>query len=136
MNLINISNHPSDNTIKRKACRANIITDEYKPSELKFIDLRVLVKHYKEENGIDIEYRLIPDYIFNLRADNSTLVNPATGEYVDSSFVGAMGEADYFIQVVAANNISIDSVSENIIVRGDIYARFNNYAIAQIVTWM
>jgi len=136
MNLINISNHPSDNNIKRKACRANIITDEHKPSELKFIDLRVLVKHYKEENGIDIEYRLIPDYIFNLRADNSTLVNPATGEYVDSSFVGAIGEADYFINVVAANNISIDSVSENIIVRGDIYERFNNYAIAQIVTWM
>jgi hypothetical protein len=136
MNLINISNHPLDTDIKRKACRANIITDEHKPSELKFIDLRVLVKHYKDINGIETQYELIPDYIFTLRADNSTLVNPATGEYVDSSFVGAIGEADYFIQVVAANNISIDSVSENIIVRGDIYARFNNYAIAQIVTWM
>ena len=136
MNYINISNHPLDNTIKRKTCRAGIITDEHAANELKFIDLRVLVKHYKEDNGVDVEYPLIPDYVFKLRADNSTWVNPATGEYVDSSFVGAMGEADYFIQVVAANNISIDSVSENIIVRGDIYARFNNYATAQIVTWM
>jgi len=136
MNLINISNHPLDTDIKRKACRASIITDEHKPSELKYIDLRVLIKHYKDINGVETQYALIPDYIFNLRADNSTFVNPATGEYVDSSFQGAMGEADYFIQVVAASNVSIDTVSESIIVRGDIYARFNNYAIAQIVTWM
>jgi hypothetical protein len=136
MNLIDISNHPFDSDIKRKACRTNIITDEHKPSELKFIDLRVLVKHYKDINGIETEYTIIPDYIFTLRADNSTFVNPATGEYVDSSFQGAMGEADYFIEVVAASNVSIDTVSESIIVRGDIYARFNNYGTAQIVTWM
>jgi hypothetical protein len=136
MNYIDITNHPLDNTIKRKAKRAGIITDEHAANDLKFIDLRVLIKHYKEENGVDVEYSLIPDYIFRLRADNSTLVNPATGEYVDSSFVGAIGEADYFIDVVATNNVSIDTVSENIIVRGDIYARFNNYATAQIVTWM
>jgi hypothetical protein len=136
MNLINISNHPLDTDIKRKACRTSIITDEHKPSELKFIDLRVLVKHYKDINGVETQYTLIPDYIFNLRADNSTLVNPATGEYVDSSFPNAMGEADYFINIIASNSIAIDTVSENIIVRADIYARFNNYATAQIVTWM
>lgn len=136
MNLIDISNHPSDNTIKRKTCRANIITDEHKPSELKFVDLRVLVKHYKEENGIDIEYSLILDYIFTLRADNSTLVDPATGNYVDSSFPNAMGEADYFINIIAANNISIDTLSQQMILRADSYQRFNNYSSAQIVTWM
>jgi hypothetical protein len=136
MDLINITNHPLDIDIKRKAKRSGIITDEYNANELKFIDLRVLVKHYKEENGIDIEYTLIPDYIFRLRADNSTHVNPATGEYVDSSFPNAMGEADYFINVIAANPIAIDSVSESIILRGDLYNRFNNYDIAQIVTWI
>jgi hypothetical protein len=136
MDLINISNHPLDGDIKRKAKRSAIITDEYNANELKFIDLKVLVKHYKEENGIDIEYTLIPDYIFRLRADNSTHVNPATGEYVDSSFPNAMGEADYFINVIAANPIAIDSVSESIILRGDLYNRFNNYDIAQIVTWI
>jgi hypothetical protein len=136
MNLIDISNHPSDNEIKRKAKRANIITDEHNANELKFIDLRVLVKHYKEENGIDVEYPLIPDYIFKLRADNSTLVDPATGNYVDSSFPNAMGEADYFINIIASNPIAIDSLSENMILRGDSYQRFNNYGIAQIVTWM
>jgi hypothetical protein len=136
MNLIDISNHPFDNEIKRKAKRANIITDEYNANELKFIDLRVLVKHYKEENGIDVEYPLIPDYIFKLRADNSTLVDPATGNYVDSSFPNAMGEADYFINIIASNPIAIDSLSENMILRGDSYQRFNNYGIAQIVTWL
>ena len=136
MNLIDISNHPFDNEIKRKAKRANIITDEHNAYELRYIDLRVLVKHYKEENGIDVEYPLIPDYIFKLRADNSTLVDPATGNYVDSSFQNAIGEADYFINIIAANPIAIDSLSENMILRGDSYQRFNNYDIAQIVTWL
>ena len=136
MNLIDISNHPFDNEIKRKAKRANIITDEHNAYELRYIDLRVLVKHYKEENGIDVEYPLIPDYIFKLRADNSTLVDPATGNYVDSSFPNAMGEADYFINIIASNPIAIDSLSENMILRGDSYQRFNNYGIAQIVTWL
>jgi hypothetical protein len=136
MNLINITNHPLDNTIKRKAKRSGIITDEYNANELIFIDLRVLVKHYKEENGIDEPYTLIPDYIFRLRADNSTLVNPATGEYVDSSFPNAMGEADYFINVIAANPVAIDYLSEQMIVRGDLYERFNNYGVARIVTWL
>jgi hypothetical protein len=136
MNYIDISNHPSDNTIKRKAKRAAIITDEYNVRDLLFINLNVVVKHFKEENGVDVPYGLIPDYIFTLRADNSTLVNPATGEYVDSSFQGAMGEADYFINVIAANPVAIDSLSEQMIVRGDIYGRFNNYPFSRIVTWM
>jgi hypothetical protein len=136
MNLINISNHPSDATIKRKANRAGIITDEHNAYELKYVNLNVLVKHFKEENGIDVAYPLIPDYVFTLRADNSTLVNPATGEYVDSSFPNAMGEAEYFINVIAANTIAIDDLSEQMITRGDIYGRFNNYSIARIVTWL
>jgi len=136
MNLINISNHPSDSTIKRKANRAGIITDEHNAYELKYINLNVLVKHFKEDNGVDVAYPLIPDYVFTLRADNSTLVDPATGEYVDSSFPNAMGEAEYFIQVIAANPIAIDDLSEQMIVRGDIYGRFNNYSIARIVTWI
>jgi hypothetical protein len=136
MDLINISNHPSDATIKRKAKRAGIVTEEYNAHELLFVDLNVLVKHFKEENGVDVSYPLIPDYIFRLRADNSTHVDPATGEYVESSFPNAMGEADYFIQVIAANPIAIDDLSEQMIVRGDIYSRFNNYPFARIVTWM
>jgi hypothetical protein len=136
MNLINISNHPSDSTIKRKANRAAIITDEYNAYELKYVILNVLVKHFKEENGVDVAYPLIPDYVFTLRADNSTHVNPATGEYVDSSFPNAMGEAEYFIQVIAANAVAIDDLSEQMIARGDIYERFNNYSIARIVTWI
>jgi len=136
MDLINISNHPSDSTIKRKANRAGIITDEHNAYELKYVNLNVLVKHFKEDNSIDVSYPLIPDYVFTLRADNSTLVDPATGEYVDSSFPNAMGEAEYFIQVIAANPVAIDDLSEQMIVRGDIYGRFNNYSIARIVTWI
>jgi hypothetical protein len=136
MDLINISNHPSDSTIKRKANRAAIITDEYNAYELKYVILNVLVKHFKEEKGNDIAYPLIPDYVFTLKADNSTHVNPATGEYVEPSFPNAMGEAEYFINVIAANAIAIDSLSEQMIVRGDLYERFNNYGIARIVTWM
>lgn len=136
MNLINITNHPSDNEVKRKAKRVNIITDEHASNELKYIDLRVLVKHYKEENGIDVEYGLIPDYVFRLRADNSVLVDPATGNYVDSTFPNAMGEANYFIDIIAANQIAIDSLSEQMILRADSLGRFNNYGIAQIVTWI
>lgn len=136
MNLINISNHPSDDTIKRKANRAGIITDEHNAYELKSVNLNVLVKHFKEVNGSDVAYPLIPDYVFTLRADNSTHVDPATGEFVDSSFPNAMGEADYFINVIAANPIAIDDLSEQMIVRGDLYERFNNYGIARIVTWL
>ena len=136
MNLINISNHPSDSTIKRKAKRAAIITDEHNAYELKCVNLNVLVKHFKEENGIDVAYPLILDYVFTLRADNSTFVDPTTGEYVDSSFPNAMGEAEYFINVIAANPVAIDDLSEQMITRGDIYARFNNYSIARIVTWL
>lgn len=136
MNYIDISNHPSDNLIKRKAKRAGIMTQEYHAHELIYVNLNVLVKHFKEENGVDEPYSVIPDYVFTLRADNSTLVDPATGDYVDSSFPNAMGEADYFINVIAANPIAIDAVSENIITRGDSFNRFNNYAVAQIVTWM
>lgn len=136
MNLIDISNHPLDSTIKRKAKRARIITDEYNANELINIDLYVLVKHYKEENGIDEPYPLIPDYIFRLRADNSTFVDPLTGDYVDSSFPNSIGEANYFINVIAANPVAIDSVSESIILRGDSFNRFNNYGVAQIVNWM
>ena len=136
MNLINISNHPSDNIIKRKANRAGIITDEHNAYELKSVNLNVLVKHFKEVNGSDVSYPLIPDYVFTLRADNSTHVNPATGEFVDSSFPNAMGEADYFINVIAANPIAIDDLSEQMIARGDLYQRFNNYGVARIVTWL
>jgi hypothetical protein len=137
MNLINISNHPLDNTIKRKAKRANIITDEYNHPSLVYVDFRVLVKHYKEVNGVDVEYPLILDYVFRLRADNSTLVDPATGNYVDEAFYpNAIGEADYFINVIAASNTPIDTISEQIILRADSYQRLNNYGMAQIVTWM
>ena len=52
MDLINISNHPSDSTIKRKANRAGIITDEHNAYELKYVNLNVLVKHFKEEIAI------------------------------------------------------------------------------------
>ena len=136
MDLINISNHPFDSEVKRKAKRANIITDEYVSNELKYIDLRVLVKHYKEVDGVEEPYTLIPDYVFRLRADNTTLVDPLTGNYVDSSFPNAMGEADYFINIIAANQIAIDSLSVQMIQRADSLNRFNNYDIAQIVTWM
>lgn len=136
MNLIDISNHPSDSEVKRKAKRANIITDEYVSNELKYIDLRVLIKHYKEVDGVEEAYTLIPDYIFRLRADNTTWVDPLTGNYVDSSFPNAMGEADYFINVIASNPVAIDSLSEQMIMRADSLNRFNNYDIAQIVTWM
>jgi hypothetical protein len=132
MNLINISNHPQDETIQRKAKRVGIETDEYRPYDQKYIDLKVLIQHFKD----DEKYALIPDYVFTLRADNSTLVNPATGEYVDSSFEGAIGEADYFIEIIAANAISIDFLSEQMIMRADFYGRFNNYVGARIVNWM
>jgi hypothetical protein len=100
------------------------------------VTLNVLVKHFKEINGSDVAYTLIPDYVFTLRADNSTFVNPATGEYVESSFPNAMGEAEYFINIIAANPIAIDDLSSQMIARGDIYERFNNYGIARIVTWI
>lgn len=132
MKLYNISNHPLDSTITRKAGRAGIQTDEHRPSDQKYVNLNVLIKHFK--NGI--EYHLIPDYIFTLKATNETLVNPTTGEYVDSSFQGAMGEADFFIEVIADNEISIDSMSEQSIQRADSYNRFNNYIGQSIVTWM
>lgn len=136
MELINITNHPSDETIKRKACRAGIDTEEYRPYDQKYVVLKVLVRHYKEEDGIESPYTLIPEYVFRLRADNTTFVNPQTGQYVDSSFPNAMGEADYFIEIIAKNPIAIDSMSQQTILRADSLERFNNYNTAHIVNWM
>jgi hypothetical protein len=132
MQLYNISNHPLDNSITRKAGRSSIETQEYNASDQLYVNLNVLIKHFKD----GVEYDLIPDYIFTLKATNSTFVNPQTGEYVDSSFESAIGEADFFINVIAANQISIDSMSEQSIQRADSYNRFNNYVGARIVTWM
>jgi hypothetical protein len=129
---INISNHPLDDSITRKASRAALITDEHRPSDQKFVDLQVLIKHYKD----GVAYDLIPDYIFTLRAINETKVNPATGEYVDSSFPNAIGEADFFIDIIASNQISIDSMTQNSIFTGDAYNRFNDYNTARVVTWI
>jgi hypothetical protein len=140
MKLYNITNHPEDSSIARKAGRSGIKTDEHRPSDQKYVYLEILVKHYQTEiiSGETIynEYNLIPDYIFTLKATNDTLVDPATGEYVDSSFQGAMGEAEYFINVIAANNISIDDLTDSMILRADSYNRFNNYVGQTIVTWM
>ena len=136
MELIKITNHPSDDTIIRKACRAGIETEEYRPYDQKYVVLKVLVRHYKEEDGIESPYTLIPEYVFRLRADNTTLVDPNTGQFVDSSFEGAMGEAEFFIQIIAKNPIAVDAMSEQKILIADQYGRFNNYNQAQIVTWM
>jgi hypothetical protein len=132
MNLINISNHPLDNSITRKAKRVSIQTEEYRPSDQLYVDLNVLVKHFKD----GVEYELVPDYIFTLKATNSTFVNPQTGQFVGEDFEGKMGEADFFINVIASNQISIDTMSEQSIQRADFYQRFDNYSDAKIVTWM
>lgn len=136
MELIQITNHPSDETIKRKACRAGIDTEEYRPYDQKYVVLKVLVRHYKEERGIELPYTLIPEYVFRLIADNTTFVDPNTGQFVDSSFEGAMGEAEFFIQIIAKNPIGIDNMSEQTILRADSLERFNNYNTAHIVNWM
>lgn len=136
MELIQITNHPSDDTIIRKACRAGIKTEEYRTYDQKYVILEVLVRHYKEENGIEVPYTLIPEYVFRLKADNTTFVDPNTGQFVDSSFEGAMGEAEFFIQIIAKNPIAVDAMSEQKILIADQYGRFNNYNQAQIVTWM
>ena len=132
MELINISNHPLDDDIQRKACRSGIESDEYRLHDQKYINLNVLVTHFK--NGIP--YVLIPDYIFTLKADNSTLVDPLTGNYVDNTFPDAMGEADYFIDIIATSNISMDNIAQMAIIRADNYQKLNNYSSARIVNWM
>jgi hypothetical protein len=132
MKLYNITNHPQDSSITRKAGRAGIKTQEYHVSDQKYVYLEILVKHFK--NGID--YDLIPDYIFTLKATNTTFVNPQTGEFVDSSFPNAIGEAEFFINVVSGLNSSIDSLTEQKILQADGYNRFDNYQGQTIVTWM
>lgn len=132
MELYNISNHPIDNNIIRKAGRAGIETQEYHISDQKYVYLHILVKHYRDNE----EYPLIPDYVFTLKATNSTYVNYNTGEFVDQSHPNAMGEADFFINVVSGMNSSIDSLTEQKIAQADQYQRFKDYSGSRIVTWM
>jgi hypothetical protein len=132
MHLYDISNHPQDSNISRKAGRAGILTQEYHVSDQLYVYLNILIKHYKDGQ----EYPLIPDYIFTLRATNSTFVNYMTGEFVESTHPNAMGEADFFINVVSGLNSSIDSLSEGKILQADSYNRFDDYTTAIIVSWM
>jgi len=132
MELYNISNHPIDNNITRKAGRAGIETQEHHVDDQKYVYLNILVKHYKDNQ----EYSLIPDYIFTLKATNSTKVNYMTGEFVEETHPNAMGEADFFINVVSGLNSSIDQLTESKISQADSYDRFNDYTSSRIVTWL
>jgi hypothetical protein len=132
MHLYNISNHPIDSNITRKAGRAGIETQEHHVSDQKYVYLNILVKHFKDGE----EYSLIPDYIFTLKATNSTFVNYNTGEFVTSTHPNAMGEADFFINVVSGMNSSIDQLTESKINQADSYERFNDYTPARIITWL
>jgi hypothetical protein len=132
MVLYNISNHPLDETIKRKAGRAGIETLELHNSDQLYIFLKIVVKHYKLVDNEFVEYSLIPDYVFTLRAFNSTFVDPQTGEFAESG----MGEADFFINIISGMPLSIDEQTENKILQADFYERFDNYSTAQIVNWM
>jgi hypothetical protein len=151
MNWIEISNHPQDNTIIRKAKRAGVSTIEYHTNDIKEIKLDIVVKHYKIIDNIEVEYPLIKDYIFSLIGKNSTLVNPLTGDFVTEfvteldedgneiqvPYTGlTMGEADYFIEVIASTPLAIDVLTENKILQADNYNRFNEYNKARIVTWI
>jgi len=140
MKLYKISDHPLDPTIKRKAGRAGIETMELHNSDQLYVFLKIVVKHYKEHesevddkgNPILVDYNLIPDYVFTLKAFNTTFVNPLTGEFASSG----MGEADFFIDVISGLPLSIDQQTENKIIQADSFDRFDNYLTAQIVNWM
>lgn len=136
MNLYQISNHPQDSSVIRKAGRAGIESQELQSPDQLYVILRIVVKHYKNIEGELEHYTLIPDYIFELKASNSTFVNYNTGEYVTSDDQYAMGEADFFINVVSGLNSSINGLTEIKIARADSLQRFDNYSAARIVNWM
>lgn len=70
-----------------------------------------------DENGVVIEHKLLSKYMKDYVADESTFVNPATGDYVQKANVGteeqpnwqypegSMKEIDYFEWVVTNNPI-------------------------------
>lgn len=76
------------------------------------------------ENGERINSKRFLPYTVQLKAMNSTLVDPLTGNFVNDEFVGAIGEYDYFVSI-ANNNINIFQIILATVLLRDSQSRFN-----------
>lgn len=67
------------------------------------------------ENGDRIVSETSKEYHRSLIADNSTKVNPATGDYVPEGTEGAIGEWDYFSYISDNVPIKVTELKLNVI---------------------
>ena len=62
--------------------------------------VRLGIRCYQTDGaGNEIKSETVRDYYRTLVADNTTLVDPATGDYVPAGTPGAIGEWDFFLHI-------------------------------------
>ena len=112
--------HPSLPNTTRKA----VIEETYSNHKAKFSTLVVRIDNYL--NGDVISNQAVNSYTVNLRADNSTFVDPSNGNPVPPDTPGAWGEYDYisFLESIVLP-ITNEDFKESVVLRAEQQGRFN-----------
>jgi hypothetical protein len=112
--------HPSLPDTTRKA----VIEETYSNHKAKYSTLVVSIENYL--NGELISNQAVNSYIVNLRADNTTFVDPSTGNPVSEGTPGAWGEYDYihFLETIVLP-ITNEDFKESVVLRAEQQGRFD-----------
>lgn len=78
---------------------------------------------YNDE-GEELNHPFYTQYTISLIADNTTYVNPATGEYLPEGEIG-MGEFDFYEYIAANQPVIIDSMITGVGQRAASLGRFD-----------
>lgn len=117
MILINISNCPISGMARKvsyKALQHNVDSSE--------IIITTNVQYVV--NNEQLNAKGISPYEVKLKADNSTKVNPANGEFVDETFNGAIGQYDFIIGAMQAGTNPFAMIQTNMEL-ADTLGRYN-----------
>lgn len=82
--------------------------------------LEILFRIFRaDENGEEVQNEFTKSWEKAFIANNETFVNSATGEYVEASTDGAIGEWDYFMYIhdnvsLVVKNLILSTVQKNI----------------------
>jgi hypothetical protein len=128
-----ISNDPVTSLPRRvDAFQFEEFAPELGGAYLPYIKLKCRVFQFK--NNTIVRNSAISDFVVELLANNTTRVDPATGDYLFTTdengntvlaTEGGMGEYDFIKQAIAAGVYTVAQFIELAVARADQYGRFN-----------
>jgi hypothetical protein len=121
--MLNIIEDIQNDPITGLARKADLVDFDWK---LKpgYIKLQLLIVHFNA-SGEEVSSKGLRGFDVELTADDSILVNPATGQYVDADFPGAIGEYSFFTMLAENGPIDIIGLIKSSIRRANSLGRFN-----------